>query len=130
MAVTCCDSLIVPAQQTAKVSNSYVNSQLRWHNVTLDSERNLVPWYRADQNLGFDKVVHLAWDFLEHKVKTDPRTGQKIFLINSTFDPKTGLGSNWQSNPASTFGQFVDSVVAWYPNKGKQEAIATVSQMT
>src|SRR5215470_13020086 len=81
VAVTCCASLIVPAQQTSELSNSYVNSQLPWHNVTLDSERKLVSWYRADQNLGFDKVVHLAWDFLEHKIKTDPGTGQKIYLI-------------------------------------------------
>ena len=127
--ICCCASLAMPAQQESELSNSYVNSQLPWHNVTLDSERKLVSWYRADENLGFDKVVHLAWDFLEHKVKTDPGTGQKIFLINSTFDPTTGLGSNWQGNPASTFGQFVDSVVAWYPYSGDQEAIAVVRSM-
>src|SRR5215467_10317777 len=66
VAVICCASFTVPAQpaqQESELSNSYVNSQLPWHSVALDSERKLVSWYRADENLGFDKVVHLAWDF-------------------------------------------------------------------
>ena len=73
--------------------------------------------------------MRLGWDYIEHQVKTDPKTGQKIYLINSTFDPKNGLGSYWQSNPASTFGQFVDSVVTWYPYSGDNEAIDVVRTM-
>ena len=121
--------LALQAQESARPPQDYVNSQLPWHSVTLDSEGKIIPWYQANANLGFDKVLHLAWDFLEHEVKTDPKTGQKIYMINSTFDPKTGLGSNWQSNPASTFGQFVDSVVAWYPYSADQASIAVVRSM-
>src|SRR5258707_12312592 len=66
---------------------------------------------------------------MEHEIKTSPKTGQKVYLINSTFDPKTGLGSYWQSIPASTFAQFVDSAVTWYPYSGDKEAIEVVRTM-
>ena len=110
-------------------AQDYVNSQLPWHAALVDSQGQLLAWYKPDENLGFDKVLHLAWDYMEHQVKTDPRTGQKIYLINSTFDPRTGLGSYWQSNPASTFGQFVDSVVGWYAYSSDKEAVEVVRMM-
>src|ERR1700733_2025491 len=117
------------AQEAIDSAHNYVNSQLPFHAVVLDSTRKLIPWYQPDKNLGFDKVMRLGWDYMEHQVKTDPKTGQKIYLINSTFDPQTGLGSYWQSNPASTFGQFVDSALTWYPYSGDKESIEVVRTM-
>ena len=113
----------------ARAATNYVNSELPWHEATVDSQGKLLAWYRPEQNLGYDKVLHLAWDFLEHKVPNDPKTGLKIYLINAVFDAKTLQGVNWQGNPASTFGQFVDSLVAWYPYSGDEEAIAVVRSM-
>jgi hypothetical protein len=76
-------------------------------------------------------VVKLAWDFVEHKVPSDARhkTGLKIYLINAVFDDTTLQGANWQGNPASLFGQFVDSLVAWYPYSGDKEAVQVVRSM-
>ena len=108
---------------------SYVNSELPWHDAVLDPEGKLLAWYHPEQNLGYDHVLHLAWDYMEHKVPTDAKSGLKVYLVNAVFDAKTGQGSNWQGNPASTFGQFVDSVVAWYPYSGDEEAIAVVRSM-
>ena len=75
--------------------------------------------------------MHLGWDYLKHKIPTDTTHGTsvKIYLINSVFDPNTQQGTYWQHNPASTYGQFVDSVVAWYPYSGDREAINLVRTM-
>ncbi len=110
-------------------STDYVNSQLPWHTAVVDSQGNLIPWYRPNDNLGFDKVARLAWGYMEHQAKSDPKTGLKVYLTNSVFDSTTGLGAYWQTNPASTFGQFVDSVVTWYPYSGDKEAISVVRGM-
>lgn len=112
-----------------RAATNYVNSELPWHAAALDSKGKLLAWYQPEKNLGYDKVLHLAWDFLEHKVPNDPRTGLKIYLVNAVFDAKTLQGANWQGNPASTFGQFVDSLVAWYPYSGDKEAIGVVRSM-
>jgi len=111
--------------------NNFVNAQLPWHNAVLDPQGRLLAWYSPERNLGYDHVVRLAWDFIEHKVPNDIRhsTGLKIYLINAVFDDTTLQGWNWQGNPASTFGQFVDSLVAWYPYSGDQEAVQVVRSM-
>lgn len=124
--------LIVPTflfPGSVDAADNYVNSELPWHEVVVDSQNKLLAWYHPERNLGYDRILHLAWDFLEHKVPNDPKTGLKIYLINAVFDAKTLLGVNWQGNPASTFGQFVDSVVAWYPYSGDEEAVAMVRSM-
>jgi hypothetical protein len=109
----------------------YVNAQVPWHPAVLDAQGRLLAWYQPDKNLGYDKVLHLGWDFIEHKVPRDTRhgTGLKIYLINSVFDGKTLQGANWQHNPAMVFASFVDSLVGWYPYSGDQEAVAAVREM-
>ena len=75
----------------------YVNAQLPWHAPVVDSHGKLLAWYEPDKNRGYDKVLHLGWDFIEHKVPNDTRsgTGLKIYLINAVFDGKTLQGTNW-----------------------------------
>jgi hypothetical protein len=109
----------------------YVNAQLPWHSTVLDAQGRLLAWYEPDKNLGYDHVLRLGWDFIEHKVPTDTRhkTGLKIYLINSVFDDNTLQGSNWQHNPAMVFGSFVDSLAAWYPYSGDEESIRAVREM-
>jgi len=113
------------------MGQNYVNSQLPWHDVVLDGNGKLLAWYNAGRNQGYDKVLRLGWDFLEHQVPKDTRhgTGLKIYLINSVFDATTLQGANWQGNPASTFGQFVDAVVGWYAYSGDEESIRVVHEM-
>lgn len=113
------------AQQTG----GYVNAQLPWHEAVLDSSGRLLAWYRPNANLGYDKVLHLGWHFLEHQVPNDPRTGLKIYLINSVFNGTTLLGMYWQHNPAMVYGSMVDSLVAWYPYSGDENAIEVVQSM-
>ena len=109
----------------------FVNAQLPWHQPVLDRRGKLLAWFEADKSRGYDKVAKLAWDFVEHKVPSDVRhkTGLKIYLVNAVFDDTTLQGANWQGNPASLFGQFVDSLVAWYPYSRDEEAVQVVRSM-
>jgi hypothetical protein len=109
----------------------WVNAQLPWQKAVADNEDRLLAWYHPEKNQGYDKVLRLVWDFMEHKVPNDTRshTGLKIYLINSVFDDQTLQGSNWQHNPASVYGQFVDSLLGWYPYSGDGEAIDVVRSM-
>jgi len=110
-------------------AQGFVNAQLPWHQAVLDSQGKLLAWYHPKENLGYDKVLHLGWDFLEHKVPDDPKTGLKIYLINSVFNGKTLLGANWNHNPAMVYGSMVDSLVAWYPYSGDEQAKEVVRRM-
>lgn len=121
-------SFPAPSQQ---VLPARVNAQLPWQKAVVDSDGRLLAWYHPEKNQGYDKVMRLVWDFMEHKVPNDTRsgTGLKIYLINSVFDDQTLQGSNWQHNPASVYGQFVDSLLGWYPYSGDGEAIEVVRSM-
>ena len=52
----------------------YVNAQVPWHPVVLDAQGKLLAWYQPDKNLGYDQVIRLGWDFIEHKVPRTPAT--------------------------------------------------------
>lgn len=109
----------------------YVNAQVTTHKPVLDSQERLLAWYQPENNLGYDHVLHLGWDFIEHKVPVDTRThtGLKIYLINSVMDGATLQGTYWQHNPAMVYAAFVDGLVAWYPYAADEEAIGTVRGM-
>jgi len=112
-------------------SRLFVNAQLPYHEAVTDQQGRLLAWYEPNKNLGYDHVLRLGWDFIEHKVPVDTRTktGLKIYLINSVFDDNTLQGIYWQHNPAMVYAAFVDGLVAWYPYSGDEEAIAAVRGM-
>jgi hypothetical protein len=119
----------VAVATTASAPIEPVNSELPWHSVVLDPQGMLLPWYQPQNLLGYDKVLHLGWGFIEHDVPDQSGTRLKTYLTNSVFDGSTLQGTYWQSNPAMTFGSFVDSALAWYPYSGDSEAIRTVGAM-
>ncbi len=122
--------LLLPALGLPQ-ERKFVNAQLGWHEPVLDQQGKLLAWYKPEKNLGYDKVLHLGWDFIEHKVPKDTvgKTGQKIYLVNSVFDPETLQGINWQHNPAMVYAAFVDGVVAWHAYSGDAEAVDAVRGM-
>lgn len=121
--------LLVPL--TAAAEDMYVNAQVPWHATVLDAQGKLLAWYQPQKNLGYDHVIRLGWDFIEHKVPVDDRhdTGLKIYLINSVYDGSTLQGTYWQHNPAMVYASFVDSLMGWYPYSGDEEAIQAVQGM-
>jgi hypothetical protein len=106
-----------------------VNAQLPWQKAVVDVNGRLLAWYHPEKSQGYDKVLRLAWDFIEHKVPNDPVTGLKVYLVNSVYDDSTLQGRNWQGNPASLYGQFVDSLMGWYPYSGDEQAVEVVRSM-
>jgi hypothetical protein len=121
--------LLVPL--IAPAEDMYVNAQVPWHATVLDAQGKLLAWYQPQKNLGYDHVIRLGWDFIEHKVPLDDRhgTGLKIYLINSVYDGSTLQGTYWQHNPAMVYAAFVDSLMGWYPYSGDEEAIQAVRGM-
>lgn len=109
----------------------YVNAQVPWHPVALDEQGKLLAWYRPERTLGYDHVIRLAWDFIEHRVPVDDRhgTGLPIYLINSVYDGQTLQASYWQHNPAMVYASFVDSLIGWYPYSGDEQAVKVVRGM-
>jgi hypothetical protein len=109
----------------------FPNAQVAFHSSILDPQGNLLAWYQPDKNLGYDHVLRLGWNFIEHKVPVDTRhhTGLKIYLINSVMDANTLQGEYWQHNPAMVYAAFVDGVVGWYPYSGDQDAMTSVGGM-
>lgn len=113
----------------ASGSTGGVNSELPWHSAVVDAHGKLLAWYKPKEQLGYDQVLRLGWHFIEHKVPDQPGTKLKTYLVNSVFNGGSLDGAYWQSNPAMTFGSFVDSALAWYPYSGDREAIRTVGAM-
>ena len=122
-------AVTTPVQVSAQPD--YVNDKLPWHSRVLDDEGKLLAWYRPERNLGYDRVLRLGWDFIEHKVPRDKvyGTGLETYLISSVFNQRT-LQTGWfLHNPAMVYATFVDSLRAWYPYSGDTEAIGTVAHM-
>ena len=111
-------------------AQTYLNAQLPWHDAVLDPQGQVLAWYRPDKSLGYDHVVRIAWDFLEHKLPPDKVTGLPLYLVASVFDGKTlQADPNLQHNPAGTFAHLTDAMLAWYPYSGDRDAIALVRTM-
>lgn len=106
-----------------------VNADLPWHGARLDPKGRLLPWYRPDRNLGYDRILRLGWDFVERRVPRDARTGLKVYLSFAVFDGRTLQGAYWQHNPASLYASFVASLLPWYAYSGDRRAIRVVRGM-
>jgi hypothetical protein len=115
----------------ASTEDVYVNAQVPWHPVVLDTRGKLLAWYQPERNLGYDHVLRLGWEFIEHEVPRDTvhGTGLKIYLINSVYDAKTLQGVYWQHNPAMVYAAFVDSLAGWYAYSEDGESVQAVGEM-
>jgi pimeloyl-ACP methyl ester carboxylesterase len=106
-----------------------VHELLPWHRAVRDAQGRLLPWFRPQAGLGYDRVLRLGWRFIEQHVPRDPRTGTKVYLNYAVFDGKTLRGLYWQHNPAFLNATFVDSLVSWYPYSGDRRALRAVREM-
>lgn len=113
----------------ATVPSAPVNSELPWHPAATDANGGLLAWYRPQEGLGYDHVLRLGWNYIEHMVPDQAGIQLKTYLVNSVFNAATGQGAYWQANPSMVFGSFVDSALAWYPYSGDETAIRTVRGM-
>jgi hypothetical protein len=116
-------------QTEGTTQDYYVNADMPWHEAVLDSSGRLLAWFHPEKNLGYDQFLRLDWDFLEHKVPIDTRSGVRLYLTESVYDDKTLQGVYWQHNPASTFAHQMDVLAGWYPYSGDAAAIGVLREM-
>jgi hypothetical protein len=116
------------AEQAVRTSRP-VHPLLPWHAAVRDGNGKLLPWYRPNAGLGYDRVLRLGWNFIERKVPRDARTNKKVYLNYAVFDGGNLRGIYWQHNPAFVNATFVDSLVSWYAYSGDRRAITTVREM-
>jgi hypothetical protein len=102
-------------------------NRLNGHRVVLDGQGKLLSWVTPQQH-AYDRVVKLAWDFIEHKVPAESN-GLKVYLVYSTFDPATLRGTDWPHNPAGLYAMFVDSALAYHAYSGDTVALERVREM-
>jgi hypothetical protein len=99
-----------------------VHPLLPWHRAVRDAQGKLLAWYRPAAGLGYDHVLRLGWNFIEHRAN-------RLYLRYAVFDGPAVRGAYWQHHPAFLNAAFVDSLVEWYPYSGDRRATATVRQM-
>src|SRR5207247_10327099 len=56
-----------------------VHRLLPWHRAVRDEQGRLLPWYRPQAGLGYDRVLRIGWNFIEKRVPRDPRTGANVY---------------------------------------------------
>ncbi|ULQ52079.1 hypothetical protein [Flavihumibacter fluvii] len=91
------DRLIHAAKDTVIKERLYLNrdSTLSYHNVRLDQDGGILPWYSADLGESYDKVINLVWEFWD-KMELDSN-GIKYYLNHQVWRPgddKRGLGGD------------------------------------
>lgn len=89
----------------------------------------LLAW-SPERNLGYDHVLLLTWDFLEHKVPIGKTLGTaaRVYLTFAMYDEHNLQRTYWQHNPASTFAHLMDDV-NWYGYSGDKESIRVMRGM-
>ena len=118
-----------PTRTTQAARAGPLHPLLPWHAAVRDGEGRLLAWYQPGKNLGYDKVLRVGWNFVEHRVPVDRQTGRKVYLHWAVFDGGNLRGIYWQHNPAFLNATFVDSLVAWFPYSGDRRAIAAVREL-
>ena len=81
------DQLIHAAKDTVIRERLYLNrdSTLSYHNVRLDQDGGILPWYSADLGESYDKVINLVWQFWD-KMELDSN-GIKYYLNHQVWRP-------------------------------------------
>jgi hypothetical protein len=113
---------LFPSRSTSGVKAAPLHRLLPWHAAVRDSDGRLLAWYRPNAGLGYDHVLRLGWNFIEHRAR-------KAYLKYAVFDGGSVRGIYWQHNPAFLNAAFVDSAVAWYAYSGDRRAVAAVREM-
>jgi hypothetical protein len=113
---------LLPSRSTSGVKAAPLHRLLPWHTAVRDADGRLLAWYRPNAGLGYDHVLRLGWNFIEHRAR-------KGYLKYAVFDGGSVRGIYWQHNPAFLNAAFVDSAVAWYAYSGDRRAVAAVREM-
>ncbi len=80
------------------------------------------------QEIAYDRVLRLAWDFLLHTVPTESN-GLKTYFAYCCIDQHKLRGEAWPHNPAGLYAMLADSAVAYYAYSGDRAVVELVEGM-
>ncbi|MGV8847907.1 MAG: Ig-like domain-containing protein [Propionibacteriaceae bacterium] len=98
------------------------------HGVVTDGTGKIVSWL-PDQNLAYDGVVALAWNYLLKQVPKDPSTGQPAYLSQSYLNPDTQQMAGWPNNPAGMQAMLIESALEYYQYSGNTAVLGFAQTM-
>ncbi|MFT3705982.1 MAG: hypothetical protein QM802_26685 [Agriterribacter sp.] len=91
------DALIYAKSDSILADRLYLkkDSSLSYHNVRVDQDGAILPWYSADLGQSYDKMINLAWNFWKN-MELDSN-GVKYYMNHQVWRPehdKRGLGGD------------------------------------
>lgn len=92
------------------------------HEIVLDKEERLKSW------TSYDRIVHLAMDFIHH-CPINERNGLPWYLQYSCFWTDPLRPTEWPDNPAGKFAWATTTLCKYYPYSGQTWMIEIVRKM-
>ena len=105
----------------------YSEDTLNTHAVRLDANGKLLSWVQP-QELAYDRVMRLAWDFLLHSVPVESN-GLKTYFTYCCMDTLGQHAEDWPHDPAMVYGAFADSAAAYYAYSGDRSVVKLVEAL-
>lgn len=106
---------------------SFAEDTLNTHPVRLDADGKLLSWVEP-QDQAYSHVSQLAWNYLLNSAPTEAN-GLKVYLAYCCMDSKGEQTQDWPHDPASIYGAFADSAVAWFAYSGDATVVHLVESM-
>jgi fibronectin type 3 domain-containing protein len=103
-------------------------STINGHTVVTDSGGKIVSWL-PNQNLAYDAVTALAWNYLLGKVPDDPQTGKPAYLSQSYLSPDAQEMAGWPNNPAGMHAMLIESAIEYYKYSGNSAVLGLAKAM-
>ncbi len=105
----------------------YGSDTLNTHSVRLDAHGKLLSWVEPQQ-MAYDRVMRLAWDFLLHAVPVESN-GLKTYFTYCCMDSLGQHTEDWPHDPASIYGAFADSAISYYAYSGDRSVLKLVQDL-
>jgi hypothetical protein len=105
----------------------YSDDTLNTHPVKLDVNGKLLSWVEP-QDMAYDRVMRLAWDFLLDSVPVESN-GLKTYFTYCCMDTLGQHTEDWPHDPAMVYGAFADSAVAYYAYSGDRSVVKLVEAL-
>lgn len=105
-------------------SSLYSGDTLNTHAVRMDVEGKLLSWVQP-QEMAYDRVMRLAWDFLLHSVPVEAN-GLRTYFTYCCMDVLGQHTRDWPHDPAMIFAAFADSAITYYAYSADRSVVKLV----
>ena len=101
------------------------------HNVVLDEQNKIVPWYSPAEN-AYDHFVHLRWDFIKTKVPNspgpNPRSRYPLYYFYAAFNVRNDsiLADLWMNDIGEKIPNWFENARLYYAYTGDMSVMNIV----